>query len=230
MKSKKKSAAEESAAETFPLVAGIFRELSGKISENPFFAFWEYLAKASDASKSLKKSIAGKICKNVFTEGNLVLGVDSIILPGTRIEGNVFIGKNCKIGPNAYIRGNTLIADECHIGMCEVKNSIILKGSNVPHFSYVGDSVIGENVNLGAGTNLANLRFDDKNVKVELNGEKLDSGRRKLGALIGSNTKIGINCSINCGIIIGNNCRIFPSRAVEKNLANNETLKSTTLG
>jgi bifunctional UDP-N-acetylglucosamine pyrophosphorylase/glucosamine-1-phosphate N-acetyltransferase len=216
----------KSVYELVPSAERLFSGLSAQITRSPFFPFWEYLEKAGEAGKSLKGGIiTGKTEEGAVVEGALVLGEGSVIKAGSRIEGTVFIGRNCVIGPNAYIRGTTFIADNCHIGISEIKNSVILRNSNVPHFSYVGDSVIGESVNLGAGTKVANLRFDNANVNVELDGKKADSGRRKLGVLIGHNTKTGINCSLNCGIIIGNNCLISPGITADRNLRNNETLK-----
>ena len=96
-------------------------------------------------------------------------------------------------------------------GNSEIKNSIILSGSKVPHFSYVGDSVIGRNCNLGAGTKIANLRHDNNSVKVLVAGKKIDSGRRKLGALIFDNVKTGINSSINCGAVLTKSTLVLPS-------------------
>jgi len=91
---------------------------------------------------------------------------------------------------------------------CEVKNSIIMDNSNVPHLNYVGDSIIGQNCNLGAGTTVANLRLDKKNIIVTLNGKKIDSKRRKLGMVMGDNSQTGINSAINVGTMIGNNAFI----------------------
>jgi len=211
----------KSVYELIPLAQELFDELSEKISDGPF-AFWEYINRIEQEGKQIRENIIqGKLEENVVIEGNLILGEGSVVRTGTRIEGNVFIGENCIIGPNAYLRGNTFIGNNCHIGICEIKNSIILKNTNIPHFSYVGDSILGEKVNFGAGTKVANLRFDDLTVKVNLN-KKIDSGRRKLGVLVGHNTKTGINSSINCGIIIGNNCRIFPGKVVDRNLMDNE--------
>lgn len=221
MKSGKKSVYEE-----FPKAKNLFSGISWKITDNPFFEFWCEFEETENTAKNIKKSlILGKVEKNVVVDGILVLGKNSLIKAGTRIEGTVFIGENCTIGPNAYLRSNVFIQDNCHIANSEIKNSIILSKSNIPHFSYVGDSIIGENVNFGAGTKIANLRFDNGNVNVELNGKKVDSGRRKLGCLIGHNSKLGINCSINCGIIVGNSCFIYPSRVVGKNLGNKEILQ-----
>jgi bifunctional UDP-N-acetylglucosamine pyrophosphorylase/glucosamine-1-phosphate N-acetyltransferase len=85
----------------------------------------------------------------------------------------------------------------------EIKNSIIMENTNVSHLSYVGDSILGSNCNIAAGTNIANLRFDNKNVKTTIKNKKIDSGRRKLGAIVGDSVKTGINSSLSPGVKIG---------------------------
>ncbi len=133
-------------------------------------------------------------------EGTIHLGPGSRILPGVFIEGNVIIGANSKIGPNCYLRGATSIGDKCHIGQSvEIKNSLILSGTNVGHLSYVGDSVLGEKVNFGAGTITSNLRHDGKNHRTEVDGVLIDTGRRKFGCIVGDNVHTGINTSIYPG-------------------------------
>ncbi|MEE9405849.1 MAG: bifunctional sugar-1-phosphate nucleotidylyltransferase/acetyltransferase, partial [Candidatus Aenigmarchaeota archaeon] len=133
-----------------------------------------------------KSDIKGEVERGVTVKGNIVVGEGTRILSGVYIEGNVIIGKNCKIGPSCYLRGPVAIGDNCHIGQAvEIKNSIIGNGSKVPHLSYVGDSVIGENVNFGAGTKVANLRHDNKNIRSAVKGKLIDTGRRKLGAIVG---------------------------------------------
>lgn len=201
-------------------IRDFLKELSEKISEGKEFEFWKELEKAEKAMESVEELSEGVIEDGVVLDNEAIVfvGNDTVIKNGTRIEGKVFIGENCTIGPNAFLRNGTIIADNCHIGTSEVKNSIILSNSNVPHFSYVGDSVVGENVNLGAGTTTGNLRFDNANVKVEVNGKVIDSGRRKLGALIGHGVKTGIHASIYGGRILGNNSRVYPGRIVEKNI------------
>lgn len=170
---------------------------------------WHLLESNEEILKKLRKKIEGKVEKNTTIKDTIIVGNNSIIMNGTYIEGPVIIGENCKIGPNCYIRPYTSIGNGCHIGnACEIKNSIILDNSKIPHQSYIGDSVIGENCNLGAGTKIANLRLDKKNIKVTLNGTMIDTKRRKLGAIIGDNVQTGINSSINTGTIIGNNCFI----------------------
>jgi UDP-N-acetylglucosamine diphosphorylase / glucose-1-phosphate thymidylyltransferase / UDP-N-acetylgalactosamine diphosphorylase / glucosamine-1-phosphate N-acetyltransferase / galactosamine-1-phosphate N-acetyltransferase len=118
------------------------------------------------------------------------------------IEGPVFIGKGAKLG-NCVVRGASSIGEGCVIGnFVEIKNSIIMDRTKIPHLSYVGDSVIGPDCNFGAGTKVANLRFDDGNVKVMVKGKKMDSGRRKLGCIMGAGAKTGINATILPGAVI----------------------------
>lgn len=172
---------------------------------------WDLLDANVEILDSMKGKIDGIVEKNVTIKGKVVIGKGSIIMDGSYIEGPVVIGSNCKIGPNCYIRPYTSIGNGCHIGnACEVKNSIIMDNSNVPHQNYVGDSVIGSNCNLGAGTKIANLRLDKKNIFVYSNGKKIDTKRRKLGAIVGDNVQTGINAVINVGTFIGNNVFIGP--------------------
>jgi bifunctional UDP-N-acetylglucosamine pyrophosphorylase/glucosamine-1-phosphate N-acetyltransferase len=176
---------------------------------------WHMLDANEEILKRISKKIEGTIEKNTTVKGNIIVGKNSMILSGSYIEGPVVIGENCKIGPNCYIRPCTSIGNGCHVGnACEVKNSIIMNNSNVPHQNYVGDSIIGENCNLGSGSKVANLRLDKKNIRVVLNGNKLDTKRRKLGVIMGDNIQTGINSMINVGTMIGNDVFIGPGSAV----------------
>jgi UDP-N-acetylglucosamine diphosphorylase/glucosamine-1-phosphate N-acetyltransferase len=167
---------------------------------------WHLLDANEELLKKLKTKIQGTIEKNVTVKGIVVVGKGTVIRSGTYIEGPVVIGNNSKIGPNCYLRPYTTIGNNCHVGnACEVKNSLIMDHSNVPHLNYVGDSIIGQNCNLGAGTTVANLRLDKNNIIVVLNGKKIDSKRRKLGTIMGDNVQTGINSIINVGTMIGNN-------------------------
>jgi NDP-sugar pyrophosphorylase family protein len=154
---------------------------------------------------------------NVTIDGNVWLGEGSVLLPGVYIEGNVVIGQNCKIGPNCYIRGNTHIGDECHIGQAvEIKNSILMNGVSAGHLSYVGDSIIGEKCNLGAGTITANFRHDGKNHRSEVDGGLVDTGRRKFGCVMGDHVHTGIHTSIYPGRKICSNQSTLPGEIVRK--------------
>jgi len=127
------------------------------------------------------------------------------------------IGKNAKIGPNCYIRGNTSIGDNCHIGQSvEIKNSIIGNNTNVGHLSYVGDSIIGHNVNLGAGTIISNFRHDGGNHRSFIDGELIDTGRRKFGTIIADGVHTGINTSIYPGRKLGKNVTTLPGEVIKE--------------
>jgi bifunctional UDP-N-acetylglucosamine pyrophosphorylase/glucosamine-1-phosphate N-acetyltransferase len=156
---------------------------------------------------NLLPGCSGKIEANVFINGAVLIGKGTTIRSGSYIVGPVIIGENCDIGPNCFIRASTVIGDNCHVGAAvEVKNSIILSNSKIPHLNYVGDSIIGSNCNLGAGTKIANLKLDKKNIFIN----DVDTHRHKLGAIIGDNVQTGINSSINVGTLIGDNSFIGP--------------------
>ena len=172
---------------------------------------WHLLDANEERLKKSEGEIEGDISENATLTETVIVGKNSKILPGSFIEGPVSIGSDCKIGPNCYIRPHTSIGNGCHVGnACEVKNSIIMDHSNVPHQNYVGDSIIGQDCNLGAGTKIANLRLDKKNIVVTLSGNRQDTKRRKLGVIMGDNVQTGINSSIDVGTIIGNNVFIGP--------------------
>jgi len=186
---------------------------------------WDLITANEEYMKNNIEAIEGTIEDNVTINGSLHLGRGSVIKSGTCIEGEVWIGENCTIGPNAYIRGGTVLCGLNKIGAAtEVKNTIFLKGAKAPHHNYVGDSIIGVQSNLGSGTKIANLRFDKKTIEVIHKGKKIDSGRRKLGAIIGSNVSTGINASINAGSIIGNEVRIGPNTLVTGNYESKSTI------
>lgn len=148
----------------------------------------------------LKKDKRVKIEKFAVIKGDVHIGNGTLIRSGSYIEGPCYIGENCIIGPNCYIRPCSSIKDNVHIGNAvEIKNSIIMSGTNVGHLSYIGDSIIGENCNFGAGTKVANLRVDNDEVRIEIKNKLTRSGRRKFGCLMGDNVKTGINVSIMPG-------------------------------
>lgn len=166
-----------------------------------------------------KQSRKARIEKNVHIKGKVIIGRGTTIKSGVYIEGNIKIGDNCIIGPNCYLRGATTIGDNCHIGQAvEIKNSIVGDGTSIAHLSYIGDSIIGDNVNVGAGNITANLRFDGKNIKSPINKNVQDTGKEKLGIIIGDNCKTGINVSFYPGIKINPDFKIMPGEIVKKDL------------
>lgn len=170
---------------------------------------WELIEVNEELISQLETEIKGTIEDGVHIHGEIFLDEGSIIRSGVYIEGNVYIGKHCDIGPNSYIRGNSYFGDHVHVGNAvEIKNSIVMENTNVSHLSYVGDSVIGSNCNIAAGTNIANLRFDNRPVKTKIKNQMIDSGRRKLGSIIGDSVKTGINSSFSPGVKVGHNSTI----------------------
>jgi UDP-N-acetylglucosamine diphosphorylase / glucose-1-phosphate thymidylyltransferase / UDP-N-acetylgalactosamine diphosphorylase / glucosamine-1-phosphate N-acetyltransferase / galactosamine-1-phosphate N-acetyltransferase len=165
---------------------------------------WDLLEANRILMANMESKIEGQVSDRATVIGNIHVGKGSRVLPGSYIIGPAVIGEDCEIGPNTYLRPSTCIGDGCKIGAAvEIKNSIIMNRTNVPHLSYVGDSVIGERCNFGAGTKVANLRLDEKEVQVVVDGKRTGSGRRKLGVIMGDDVKTGINASIDVGTIIG---------------------------
>lgn len=180
---------------------------------------WKLLDANEYFLKNLKAEVKGEIEKGATINGNVLVGKGTKIKSGTSIEGNVIIGENCEIGPNTYIRGSTAIGNSCKLGQAvEIKNSVIADRTRIPHLSYVGDSVIGENCNLGAGTVVANLRHDNRTIKSMVNGSLIDTERRKLGTIIGDNVKTGINTTIYPGRKIWPGKQTTPGQVVKEDL------------
>jgi NDP-sugar pyrophosphorylase family protein len=126
--------------------------------------------------------------------------------------GPAVIGRDCQIRHNAYVRANVIIGDGCIIGnACELKNSVLFNGCEVPHFNYVGDSILGHRAHLGAGVVLSNFRSLPGTVSVRHGSEKIDTGLLKFGALIGDRAEIGCNSVLNPGSIIGRDCVVYPN-------------------
>lgn len=167
-----------------------------------------------------ESEINGEVEDNVTIKGKVIIEEGCEIRSGSYIEGPVILGKNCIIGPNSYLRPYTYLVENCKVGAAsELKNTIMMSGSCAPHHNYVGDSIIGMNCNLGSGTKVANLRLDGKNIKMVSRGTVYDSGRRKIGVIMGDNVKTGINAVINVGTTIGENSFIGPGSSASGNIA-----------
>lgn len=152
---------------------------------------------------------------SVFMDLNVQLGKGTVVEPGALIKGPTIIGASTEIRQGAYLRGTCLVGDRCVVGhTTEVKGSIFLNGAKAGHFAYVGDSILGTNVNLGAGTKLANLKIKGNAIRIWTEGGLMDTGRRKLGAIIGDGTEIGCNAVTNPGTILGKKCLVFPLTSV----------------
>lgn len=178
---------------------------------------WDLLKANERLLKDLKSGCEGTVEPNATLKGEVVIGKGALIRNGSYIEGPVIIGENCDIGPNCFIRPSTAIGNHARVGNAvEIKNTIIMEGTHVRHLSYVGDSIIGRRCNFGAGTKVANLRHDGKNIKVRMKGKILDSGRRKLGVIMGDDVHTGINTSINVGVMIEKGKYTSPGEIVKR--------------
>ncbi|MBI3119001.1 MAG: NTP transferase domain-containing protein [Candidatus Hydrogenedentes bacterium] len=163
--------------------------------------------------------IYGDVSSAAHITGNVIIGRGTEIRAGVVIDGPVVIGENCEIGPNCFVRPGTSIGNGCRVGQSsELKNSILMDGAKVPHLSYLGDSVLGEDVNIGCGTITANLRHDGKNVCSMVKGELVDTGRRKLGAILGDHVHTGINTSLYPGRKLWPNTSTRPGQIVDQDI------------
>ncbi len=173
---------------------------------------WDLLSANKELmDHTIKKEVKGNIENNVHIEGNVFISKGASIKSGAYLKGPIYIGDGAEIGPNCYIRPATYIGDNCKVGNAvEVKNSIIMEGTQVPHHNYVGDSVIGKDCNFGSGTKVANLRLDEREISVIHREEEIDTSRRKLGVIMGDEVKTGINSMIDPGTIIWQKSFIGP--------------------
>ena len=181
---------------------------------------WDLL-RANAAAMNARKAYAleSGAHPSLYVDGRLQVGKGTKILPGVVVEGDVIIGDHCKIGPNCYLRGSTSIGDKCHVGQAvEIKNSILLSGTNVGHLSYVGDSILGADVNFGAGTITSNLRHDGGAHRSVVEGRLVDTGRRKLGAIVGDGAHTGIHTSLYPGRKLWPRTTTLPGAIVDRDI------------
>ena len=149
-----------------------------------------------------------------FFSENVLVGENVKIYPTATIEGPAIIGSGSEIRPGAFIRGSVITGERCVIGnSSELKNCILLDGVQVPHYNYVGDSVLGNRAHLGAGSICSNLKSDGKNVIIHADTE-YETGLRKVGAFLGDGADVGCGCVLNPGTVIGKNTSVYPMTAL----------------
>ena len=157
------------------------------------------------------------------------IGEGSIIEPGAYIQGPCLIGKHCVIRHGAYIRGNVLTGDHCIIGHdSELKHAILLNHASAAHFAYVGDSILGNHVNLGAGVKCANFKLNHTPVSLQINGQRIATHMRKLGAIIGDHSQIGCNTVANPGTLLGQAVHCYPNLNIEGFIPSRSLIKPQT--
>ncbi len=203
------------------------------LGDNEWFEIgkpWDILNLHERLMKNIQETrIDGEVEDYVRIKGPVIIEEGALIRSGSYIIGPVYIGKETIIGPNSYIRPYSVIGNYVKIGNAvEIKNSTIMEHVRIQHLSYVGDSIICEHVNFGAGTITANLRFDEKEVKVTIKGKRITSNRNKLGAIVGGYVKTGINVSLMPGVKIGAYSWISPGAIVDKDVPKNTFLRLKT--
>lgn len=173
---------------------------------------WDILSQiGSYLQFHLKPTIHGRIIGSAFISNNVYIGHDTVIENGATIKGPAWIGNNCQVRSGCYIRENVIVGDGVVLGnSCEFKNCIIFNEAEIPHFSYVGDSVLGYKAHLAAGVIISNFRLDRKEVTIRMDDHLVPTGLWKFGAIIGDHVEIGCNSVVSPGSIIGRNSLIYP--------------------
>ncbi|QLG60404.1 bifunctional sugar-1-phosphate nucleotidylyltransferase/acetyltransferase [Halorarum salinum] len=178
---------------------------------------WELLEANEWQLGDLERRVEGTVSEDATLHGDVVVEPGARVDDGVVIEGPALIRSGASVGPNAYVRGATLVGKDVSVGHAvEVKNSVLMAGANVNHLSYVGDSVLGRDVNVGAGTNVANLRHDDRPVELTVKGERVSTGRRKFGAVLGPGASTGINTSLDPGVTLSAGATTLPGERVDR--------------
>jgi NDP-sugar pyrophosphorylase family protein len=191
----------------------------GSFAEEIFAAAgmpWEVLPRIQPFLKDrLEPEILGKIHPTAVLEGDLFIAAGAKVEPGAFIQGPCWIGEDSEVRQGAYIRGNVVVGRGCVVGHAtEVKNAVFLDKAKAGHFAYVGDSVLGRDVNLGAGTKLANFKLDGGNISLNIGGVKTDTGLRKFGALLGDGVQTGCNSVTSPGCILGRESWVYANTTV----------------
>jgi len=173
---------------------------------------WDVLPKlAPYLEEQMVPAILGRRLGKPIIGDQVFLGRGTVVEPGAYIKGPAWIGPNCQIRHGAYIRENVIIGADCVIGnSTEIKNSFLFNGCQVPHFNYVGDSVLGAKVHLAAGVILSNLKLSGDFIMVRSGAAVLTTGLRKFGALIGDEAEVGCNAVLNPGSILGRRAMVYP--------------------
>lgn len=191
---------------------------------------WEVLSKIKGYIKQvIQPEILGKIMDGAFLSGDdIQIGKGTVVEPGAFISGPTIIGENTQVRQGAYVRGNVIVGNECIVGhTTEMKNAIMLNRAKAGHFAYIGDSILGNEINLGAGTKLANFKFENlsspMNIKVE---DKIyKTGLRKFGVILGDRTETGCNSVIGPGTLISRKSIIYPNTTVRGYYPPNSIIK-----
>lgn len=173
---------------------------------------WSALDKIGNYLKfRLKPKMAGRMVGRPFVSNQVFIGEGTVVEHGATVIGPAWIGSDCHIRSGCYVRGNVIVGNGVVMGnSCEFKNCLVFDEAQVPHFNYVGDSILGHKAHLGAGVILSNVRLDHREVQVVRDGVAFDTGRRKFGAVVGDGAEIGCNAVVSPGSILGRRSILYP--------------------
>ena len=186
---------------------------------------WEILSEI----KSFIIELGNSLSKESYTQisENIWIAKSAIISPTAQINGPCIIDENTEIRHCAYIRGNAIIGKNCVVGnSTELKNCILFDGVQVPHFNYIGDSILGYKSHLGAGAVTSNVKSDKSPVAIKYGNEKIETGLKKFGAMVGDFTEVGCNSVLCPGTVLGRNCTVYPTSCVRGFIEENSIFKS----
>lgn len=189
--------------------------IHAKLFENQRF-IWDALKQISSYLQfRLKPAVLGQLMGKPFISSTVFIGSGTIVEQGAVIKGPAWIGEKCHIRSGCYVRENVIVGNGVVMGnSCEFKNCILCDEAQVPHFNYVGDSILGFRAHLGAGVILSNVKLDHREVVVATDDGIVPTGLTKFGAIVGDRTEIGCNAVVNPGTVIGRDCIIYPSANV----------------
>lgn len=186
-----------------------FELVTGDVNKGKFKVY------SSDNGKELIGATVLYAGTALFDE-DIYIGQGSVIEPGALIKGPTIIGNYTDVRQGAYIRGDCLIGNRCVVGhTTEIKGGVMLNDAKAGHFAYIGDSILGNNVNMGAGTKLANLKISNTPIILKIQQQRYDTGLRKFGSIIGDNVQTGCNSVINPGTLLGKGTTVYPNTSVK---------------
>lgn len=185
---------------------------------------WEILPKI----KNFILELGERLDTNVYEKtGDLWIARSAKIHKSADITGPCIIGENTEIRPSAFIRGSVIIGNNCTVGnSTELKNSILFNNVEVPHYNYVGDSILGFHAHMGAGSITSNIKADRRNIVIKNGTETLETGLRKIGAMLGDYAEIGCNAVLNPGSVVGKNTNVYPLSMVRGVVPANSIIKN----
>ena len=211
-------------------VSSFFSSCGRSVAESYLAGFqypWEALDGLADFIRGYGKALSRELFEE--TDREVWIAKSARVASNVSIKGPAVIGEGSELRTGAFLRGAVLVGKDCVVGnSVELKNCILFDSVQVPHFNYVGDSILGYRAHLGAGAITSNVKSDKSNISILFEGERLETGRRKLGAIIGEGVEVGCQTVLNPGTVIGAGSRIYPLCSVRGYLPSRTLLKSQT--